>query len=256
MSVGPKRLFLASLLGLAAGLGGETLLFLAGQCGRIETSLRDDFKVVFFLRADLDEGKRKIIEEQFRAFPEVEDVRGISKQEALTDLKRTDPELVDSIILVGENPLQNAYEVRLGEAGVARLQDWLGRAQELADWADIRYKPSEVEAILRVQFYGRFLSLALSAIACLIGAMALGGLWSTGRRGGRGSFKLRAELAHCGLHAALGAAGAAVGATVVFMMVLPMRQLSSWWAWPSSASQLGLAVGAAVIGWALCADGD
>jgi len=256
MSVGPKRLFLASLLGLSAGLGGESLLFLEGQCGRIETSLRDDFKVVLFLRNDLDEGKRKILEEQLRAFPEVEDVRGVSKQEALANLKRADPELVDSIILVGENPLHSAYEVRLGEAGIGRLEDWLSRAQELADWADIRYKPSEVEAILRVQFYGRFLSLALSAIACLVAAMALGGLWSTGRRGGRGGFKGRAELAHSGLHAIMGAAGAAVGACAVFLMVLPMRQLSSWWAWPSSSSQMGLAVCAAVIGWVLCVDGD
>jgi hypothetical protein len=249
-----ERVFLTFLFGLAAGLGGESLLFLDRQCASLETSLREDFRVVLFMRKEPEEGKRRIIEEQLRALPDVEDVRGVSRAEALAALRRSDPALVESIVLVGDNPLHSAFEVRLGSAGLGRLEDWIGSAQPLADWSDIRYKPAQVEAILQAQFFGRFLGVALSAVVCIAGAMALLWLWSLGGSKGRGFWNQR-EMASGVLHAGSAAAGAALGGGIVFLLVLPMRQLSPWWAWPAAGAQAALAACAAAAGWTFCRSG-
>ena len=153
-----SRLALSILVGLIAGLGGETLLFLQRQCRLVEESMREDFRVLLFLKDDLDEGRQKVLEERLRALPDVDDVRAVSRQEQLAALKREDPELVESVALLGDNPLTPAFEVSLGEAGVSRVAQWLSQAQPLADWADARYKPAQVQAILQAQFYRQALA--------------------------------------------------------------------------------------------------
>ncbi len=248
-----KRLPLVFLLGLLAGVGGESLLYFQGQCVSAERALREDFRVVLFLPRELEGGKEKILEEQLRSLDGVADVEIISRAAALARLKLIEPELVESVVLVGDNPLLPAFEVRLAGESLGHIEDWINQALRLGDWADIRYKEAEVEAILKAQFYGRFLSLVLSALVCLVAAMALAALWSSGsatlaggRRQIQGPFK----------SAAVASAGAAFAGVSVYFMLLPMRQLSAWWAWPSAGSQVALVFGAAVVGWALGGDGD
>lgn len=234
------------LVGLVAGLGGETLLFLQRQCRVVEESLRDDFRVLLFMRADLGEGKQKVLEEQLRALPDVDDVRAVSRQEQLSALKKEDPELVESVALIGDNPLMPAFEVRFNESGVSRVSQWIMKASALADFADVRYKPAQIQAILQAQFYARFLDLALAALVCLGAALALAGIWSAGRSGAL----LRREGA---LAAGLTAAGCVAGAGLVCAMVLPLRALAPWWGWPPVAGQAALLAGASAAGWVLCA---
>ena len=96
----------------AAALAGQTLILVEGQCRRLETALRDDFRVVLFLRGPLEDPKRLVLEERLRAQPEAAAVRYVAPEEGLAALRREDPELVDSVALVGENPLPGAFEVR------------------------------------------------------------------------------------------------------------------------------------------------
>src|SRR6187551_393770 len=117
---------LMSLLALAAaaGLAGETLLLAERHCSRLEASLRDDFRVVLFTRASLEESRAKVLEEKLRSAPEVADVRFIPADEALAALKRDDPELADSVALVGDNPLPAAFEVRPAPEAFTHLGAW------------------------------------------------------------------------------------------------------------------------------------
>src|ERR1019366_10741978 len=113
----------------AAALAGQTLLLVEGQCRKLETALRDDFRVVLFLRGPLEDSKRMVLEEKRRAQPEVADVRYVSPEEGLAALRREDPELVDSVALVGENPLPGAFEVRPAPQALPRLAAWVGAAE-------------------------------------------------------------------------------------------------------------------------------
>jgi cell division protein FtsX len=64
----------------AAALAGQTLLLVEGQCRKLETALRDDFRVVLFLRGPLEDSKRLVLEEKLRSQPEVADVRYVSPE--------------------------------------------------------------------------------------------------------------------------------------------------------------------------------
>ncbi len=241
-----RRLVLAALVGVAVGVSGESLLFLQRQAHLAEAGLRDDFRVLLYLKADLDESKQKVVAEQLRALPEVDDVRAVSRQEQLSALRRDDPELVESVLLVGDNPLMPAFEVRLAQEGLAHVGDWLAKAQGVADFADARYKPAQIQAILQAQFYARFIDVALSALVCAAAALLLAGLWAARRA--------RAALSReQALPAALAGACALAAAGSVALLVLPMKALSPWWGLPGPAAQALLAVAAAGAGWVLCA---
>jgi hypothetical protein len=238
-------LILVFLLGLAAGLGGEYLLFLERQSSKVEEALRLDFKVLFFLSGVPELGRRKVIEEKLLALPDCEGVRYVSGQEAFLRLRREDPELVESVAPITENILPSAFEVSLGPAAFERLPQWISSAQSLAAWSDIRYKPAQARAILEAQFYGHFLNLGLSTLLCLAALMVLLGFFF-----GRGSSWSSVGI---GLSAATGAIG---GATLALGAAWPLRFLSPWWDWPSPGRQSILVLGVAAVGWVLCQSRD
>ncbi|MBI5631029.1 MAG: hypothetical protein HY921_09110 [Elusimicrobia bacterium] len=238
-----RRLFLAGFAGLSIGCAGEALLFLERQAAQVEKVLRQDFKIVLFLKQDLEESKRRILEEKLRALPDLEELRYVSRQEALAALRRQDPELVDAVVLLGENPLNPAYEARLSPLGVARVSAWIAAVQGLADWADIRYKTAQVQAILQVQFYRHFIDLSLSFLMCLATGMLLFSLWSAGN----------AITQAPGLELALvSGAGAVFGAAATGLAAWPLQVLRAGWAYPAGARQAALVLAAAAAGWVLC----
>jgi len=244
----PSRVLTAFLVGLLAGLAGETLLFLEGQCARVESALRDDFRVVCFLKADPEPGREKVLEEQLRAIEGVEDVRYVSRQEALAELRRREPELVESALLLSDNPLLPAFEVKLDELGLARLPQWLEDARGVADWADLRYKSAQVQAALQAQFYRHAIDVSLSAAVCAAALLLLVGVWWPG---GKAGHKDRA-----GATALVSAAGACAGAATTALVALPLRLLTPWWSWPPASKQALLVFGAGAVGWVLCRRAD
>ncbi|MBI4059906.1 MAG: hypothetical protein HY403_00595 [Elusimicrobia bacterium] len=228
----------ASLFALAAaaGLAGETLLLAERHCSRLEASLSDDFRVVLFVRSPLEEARAKVFEEKLRAAPEVADVRFISADEALAALKREDPELAESIAVVGDNPLPAAFEVRPALESLTRLGAWIDAVQRLAEWSDLRYKTGQVQAILRLRFYAYFLRVALSTLLCLAAGLALGALIAAPAR--------RAP-------ALWTAAGGAAGGAFAILIAWPLHRDALLWAWPDPFAQILLLGVCATLGWSL-----
>ncbi|MBI3289415.1 MAG: hypothetical protein HYZ74_07855 [Elusimicrobia bacterium] len=227
-------------LAAAAGLAGQTLLLVERHCSRLESSLRDDFRVLLFLRAPADEGRVKVLEEKLRALPDVLDVRFISADDALAALKRDDYELAESVALVGDNPLPAAFEVRPAAEALTRLAAWLDGVQGLAGWSDLRYKSGQLQAILRLRFYARLLRMTLSTLLCLAAGLALGVLAAF----------LRAPAAPCPL-ALWAGLGGVFGATVAVLIAWPLHRDALLWGWPTPASQLALLACCATLGWSL-----
>jgi len=172
-----RRRFLVFALAVMAGMAGESLLLVRAQIGRCERILRDDFRVLLFLKSDPPESQVRVIEDRLMGLPEVMEVRFVSRDAALAALRREDPELVDSVAWMGENPLLPAFAVRPGRGGMGRFAEWLAAVRGVADWADLRYRPGQVRAILQTQLYGHFLSLVLSALLCAAAAALAVALW-------------------------------------------------------------------------------
>ena len=224
----------------AAALAGQTLILVEGQCRRLEAALRDDFRVVLFLRGPLEESKRFVLEEKLRASPEVADLRYVSPEEGLSALRREDPELVDSVALVGENPLPGAFEVRPAPEALPRLAAWIESAEELADWSDVRWKPAQLQAILRARLYGHWLRLTLSTLLCAAAALTLLALFGS----------LRGHARDRRLPWA-GALGGAAGLALAALVAWPLRRDGILWAWPPAWTQAAAVAACAALGWSL-----
>ncbi len=224
----------------AAALAGQTLLIVEGQCRRLESALRGDFRVVFFLRSGMDDAKREVLEEKLRAEPEAAAVRYVSPDDALAALRREDPDLVDSVALVGDNPLPGAFEVAPAPQALPRLAAWIDSAQSLSDWSDVRWKPAQLQAILRARLYGRWLRLTLSTLFCAAAALALWAL-AASLRGGAGGARL----------AWTGALGGAAGLAFSALAAWPLHRDGLLWAWPSPWAQAAVVAACAALGWSL-----
>lgn len=236
MTAKSSRLFVLSACALLGGLLGESLLFLERQSGKAAELLLADFRAVVFLKPGVGEDRVKVVSDKLRALGSIEDLRYVSRDEAFAGLRRADPELVDSIALLGENPLQPAIEARFAEGSVGRTAQWVESAYSLGEVSEIRYKSAQVRAILQAQFYRHFLRLILDMALLIVAIVLAYTLWSAGP-----SHPDREN----GVRAFSAAVGAAGGMMAAYLLVWPLRGLYAWWAWPSISSQALLLIGAA-----------
>jgi hypothetical protein len=224
----------------AAALAAQTLLLVEGQCVRLESALRDDFRVVFFLRGPLEDSKLKILEEKLRAAPEAADVRYVAPEEALAAMRREDPELADSVALVGDNPLPGAFEIRPAPEALPRLAAWIGTAEALGEWSDVRWKPAQLQAILRARMYAHWLRLILSTLFCAGAALALWALF--------GSLHGRVRDRRL---AWSGTMGGTAGLALAALAAWPLRRDGLLWVWPAPWTQAALVAACGGLGWSL-----
>ncbi|MHB2025180.1 MAG: cell division protein FtsX [Elusimicrobiota bacterium] len=239
-------LLLSFLLGLSAGLMGETLILLRTQCSSVETSLRTDFVLLLTPKKDISDAEAKVAIEKILALPDVSGARYVSKDDELARLRNEDPSLVDSIAWLGQNPLRSAFEVSLDPRGFGRLSDAIESLSAIENWADVRYKRGQVKAILQAQFYGYWIDLVLGFVAAFVIIMTLCVVWISPHHLGR--------RLHSFAPALVSAAGAICGAMMALATAAPLRLIAPWWSWPSLASQSGLILILAAAGWSLCAE--
>lgn len=233
------RPFLFFIFGLLAGLSGEALLFLRQHCLGAETALAEDFRVLAFVKENAADARLKVLEEQLRSMPHVKDTRFVPADESLAGLREQEPELVESVTWLGENPLPAAFEVRLEPSSLSRFPEWLAAAEPLLDELDVRYKAGQVRAVMQLQFYGHFLTLVLCAALCLSALAVVAALGWT---------RSPLRLSRHAPAAAAAAAGAAAGMGAVCLLVLPMKTHFAWWSAPSPGAQLVLLAGVALLG--------
>lgn len=238
MSARSRAVWLAAL-GAGIGLSVQTLLFLERQSARLESALSEDFRVLFFLRGAADEARVRVLEEKLLAAPEAAEVRYVSPKEALDALRREDPELVEAVALVEENPLPGAFEVRPAAESYAALPRWISEAARSGEWSDVRHKPAQLQAVLQARFYARLLRVVLNTLLCLAAALALSALASA-RAGGPAAPRMR--------DGAAAAFGACAGALLAAAIAWPLKRHDWLWAWPGPASQAVLLVAAASLG--------
>lgn len=226
----------------ASALAAQTLLLVERQCARLESALSDDFRVVFFLRGAPEESKRAVLEEKLRAQPEASEVRYVSPEDGLAAVRHEDPDLVDAVALVGDNPLPGAFEIKPAPESLARLAVWIGAVQSLADWSDVRWKPAQLQAILRARLYGHWLRLTLSTLLC---AAAMLALWALGSSLNVGDRESSAGLA------VAGALGGAAGLAFAALAAWPLRRDGLLWAGPPPWTQAAITAACGMLGWSL-----
>lgn len=219
-----------------------TLCLCEVQCRRLESVLREDFCVIFFVKASTPADKLKITEERLRALPDVDDVKFVSADDALDQLRREDPDLVDAIALVGDNPLSPAFEVTPAVSVLPFLPAWIDNQRAIADWTEIRWKSPQLQALMRARLFAGWLRLVLRTLLCLtVGLLLCAAAWS---------WEKNRELGQ--MSAALwGALGGALGIAAAFGAAWPLRRDDALWSWPSAWMHVVIIAAAAALGWSM-----
>lgn len=229
------------LLGLTFGVFGETLLWLRAQAVFAQARLKEDFRVVVYMREDADAVRRTVAAEKLRALAGVQSMRWVSSDEGLKLYAREDPDLLRAAAFLGENPLPDAAELELSEEGLRGVPELVRRACEIPETGDILYKPLELESLLRVRFYERLTSLALAFAAGLWLFVLAFRLASVVFAGARPAWDWEAAF-NAG-------AGCVFGALAVALALWPAQRNAAAVAWPGGAAQCaGLLLCAAVGG--------
>ncbi len=209
-------------------------------CWQFEQGLRSDFRAVAFLRPGLDPSRLQITEERLRALPDVAQVQYVSPQQALAHLRREDPEVFESVALLGENPLPPAYEVALGPEAIRSFSDWLARAYAVTEVVEVRYRAAQARAVVQSGLWARYLTLAINCIICLVSVLTLAALWLGRPDGGAGR------------RAAVGAAvGGLAGMAAAFAAAWPLEGAFPFWGWPEPGRCVTWLGAAAAWLWAL-----
>ena len=232
------------LLGSSLGILAESALVLTAHTRAVEAWLRDDLRVIVFMKDEVTPARRAVAEEKLRSIEGVAAVRSVPAEESLGEFAAGDPDLARSAAFLGSNPLPDAVEIRLSEEGLRRLPSWLREAEAIPEAGDIVYKPLEVQAVMQVQLYRRLLTLALALACCLwffalaarIGAGAVAeGLWAPGAYGG----------------AFFAGLGTAFGIGAVLLLAYPVQQRGWVSAWPPLWTQGAVLAAGAAAGWML-----
>jgi uncharacterized membrane protein YfcA len=104
----------------------------------------------------------------------------------------------------------------------------------MADWSDVRWKPAQLQAILRVRLYAHWLRVTLSALCCALAGLVLWTLRSSWPR------DRRPVLA--------ATAGAGLGFVLFLIIAWPLRRDGLLWAWPAAWPQAVMLTLCAALG--------
>lgn len=249
-----RRFSAAFLLGILLGLGGEAALLSEQASLRFAQILQNDFHVLFFIPSNsspkqIDDLKKKLI-----AIPGTQTVSFISQDESLLFLKKEDPSILNALSLLTGNPIDPAFEVSLDPTGLRSFPTWLSSAKTDSSWSDVRYRPSEIQSILRLDLYSRFLKVLLSALLCVTALIGVLGIFmpliTLSKRTSPQIFTLLSLNTKTWGVSLL---GVLFGAGFSGFFAFPLAAAISWWSWPSLIPQCLLFISAALAGGALCA---
>jgi septal ring factor EnvC (AmiA/AmiB activator) len=232
------------LIGASMGLLAETVLVLRAQTSAVEAWLRDDLRIIVFMKDGVSAARRTVAEEKLRALDGVAAARTVTSEQSLEEFASGDPDIARSAAFLGTSPLPDAVEIRLSDEGLRRLPDWLNRAEAIEEVGDIVYKPLEVQAVLQVQLYRKLLTLALT-LALTLWLFALASrLWARAADGtAPAAGSIRSTLT-AGL-------GTAFGAGILVALMMPVQHRGAVPAWPPLWAQAAMLLAGAVAGWLL-----
>lgn len=241
------------LIALCGGILAEAILFLGRQLKEVNSFLQEDFRIIAIAdrklsktgsppSLDVSEAALEIIEEKLKSLPGVKDAHYVSGEERLESLKKYDPELAGSFVLLNSNPVPGSFEISVEESVFGDMASWTEKIRAVSGIEGLRYKPAQAYAILQVRFYERFLRFSLIASAMLL---VLLGIMSVVY-----GFRARRPGLIAGYLTA-GAAGAFFSVFFCFAVVYPVKYLSPLWVWPHWTWHAGIVFLGVFTGWIL-----
>lgn len=222
------------------------MLLAQGLCG-IDKALADyhdrlgqSFKLILTLDAPASAEQLEQWSQDLLAYKEVQQVQFFSPEEALTVVRHKNPQLVDSLLLLGKNKMPAYFELHLSPAVVGNVAAWADQLQQQYEAFTVHYNPQQA----RLLFYTGTYTLLIRVLALLSLVVFM-------------AFMFLVEAAPYAHDHAVGGMisgvlAAALAAGVMWMMLYPSGllepPLAAFTTWPR---QLMLAAFGGLLGWTL-----
>jgi len=238
------------LLSFCVGLLAESAVFIEGQTKVIFELLKEDLKIMLIVKERLPLDEFKNTEQKLSSLPHMQSAEFVSKDAGLKLLKEKDPELAKSVMLFGENPMPEFFEIKLDESALGSIGTWLEKNilnGKMSGIAGVSYKPEQVSAVLQAGFYNRFMNLVLAITGVIFGLFAFFVELNAVKAG-----PFLPSLKSASGWMLSGFFGGVSAMLFCWLLVYPMKYLSPmWWTYPSLGWHGAVLLANAWLGWAL-----
>ena len=174
----PGSVFLPALLGLLAGLWTSQLFFLLRECRTVSKHLESDFEIILFLKDPVSPARIKTLQEQLQNHPWVSEVHFMDKPAALEQFEEAHPDLKESVLFIGENPLPASLHLRPNLDGMKKIHLWTQEFGALPEVEQVQYKSQQAKAILQLQLYIHSTQVILLSCSCILVLGGFVSLWN------------------------------------------------------------------------------
>jgi cell division transport system permease protein len=125
--------------------------------------------VVFFLKNDLPESDKNLIQEKLKSSPQIKDVQYLSSQQALERFQKNFPELQRIVENLEANPFPSSFEATLKEENISseKAMAFIQEMRTMNGVEDIQFNKEWIDKIQSLSKLTRALGLFLGGILCL-----------------------------------------------------------------------------------------
>ena len=231
----------------AAALIAEMLIFINAQSGKLSEKISDDFSMLLIAENGYSQAAMENLRIDIEKNACVEKAVFTGKKQLLERLKQEDPQLVDSVLSTGGNPLPDTWEVKVHTDCLLKLDEMAAELLVINGVADVQYKKQEAWAAKHLLFYKRITSVALSFAGVIFIVFVIMVLANENSVTAAFSVFAAGDLPF--VLSGLAAGIAAYLFTVLFLG--PVMAESLFWSWTSPAVQILFIICCAFVGWAL-----
>ncbi|MGC8866722.1 MAG: permease-like cell division protein FtsX [Elusimicrobiales bacterium] len=235
-SKGYRIAFLVSFL---FSIYSSAILFMHFQARYVNGFLLNDFRIIASLSSIWDD---KTVS-QISAIRGVKNVRVVKSEELMKRLESEDKELYFSIKSLSKNPVPDIVEIEVDDMYFGYAENIVKELSLVNGVEEIRYRPDELVAIMHTEFYMRFLMFVFSMSLSIIFLMIL---FSAFHSGFKGFISSVIESSKWFLN---GVAAGAIGVIFVYIIVIPLKNLSVLWSWFEWYYTLCIIMCSGFIGW-------
>lgn len=214
-------------------------LFLYFQSKTINRFLSDDFRVI----VSVMDGKIDSVLSKIQSVKGIKGFKKVLSDELLSRLEKEDRELYLSIKSLSKNPVPDIIEIEIDPLYLGGIDSIVGEISKIEGVSDIRYRPDEIVAIIHTEFYSRFLLFVFGVGFVVILLMVV---FSIIHAGVGGFWMSLIESSKWFLN---GVAGSVVGIGFVYLIILPIKNLTPLWSWFEWYYSGAVMLSGGFIGW-------
>ena len=237
----------AGLIVFAAALLAEMLIFVNAQAGKLADEVSKDFTLLLTADSKMSESALDNVKINIENLPGVERVVFISKKDMLERIKQEDPQLVDSVLSSGKNPLPDTWEAKVSVDSMLNLESLAASMLVFDGVTDVQYKKQEAWAVRHLLFYKQLTSVALlfASFSCFMFVFIV----LAHENSVSDAFQALLTSDFSFFSAGFFAGIAALVLTTIFLY--PVKTESMFWSWTSPLAQILFLLCCSMFSWGL-----